>query len=40
MMLVGFFIAGPGGVLGASAKNLVSFAGRAKVRHSRSAADT
>eukprot|EP00962_Isochrysis_galbana_P017438 scaffold5016_cov118-Isochrysis_galbana.AAC.9 len=30
MMLVGFFIAGPGGVLGASAKNLVGFAGRAK----------
>jgi len=30
MMLVGFFIAGPGGVLGASAKNLVGFAGRGK----------
>jgi sugar phosphate permease len=27
---IGFFIAGPGGILGASARNLVSFAGLAK----------
>ena len=27
---IGFFIAGPGGILGASARNLVGFAGLAK----------
>ena len=29
ILLIGFFIAGPGGVLGASARNLVGFAGQA-----------
>ena len=30
ILLIGFFVAGPGGVLGASARGLVNYAGRAK----------